>query len=225
MTITQKLKIYKPKEGFCLNKDLYFEYIEDFADHIVNKVELDEELFISIVGKFEEIKEIIKEMLVVAEVDFEKLNIESPIIDGYEDEYILDCWCDDGVVQIGCEPLIRDGEYLNLASDEIYLLENCSSKIIPLCDESDLYFVNFNEECDCEEECDDCCCCDCYHDCMEITRPEKYSYEINGKPVSKDEFDKKFGELHEKYEKNMKSVLNDYCAWMVDFNDMVKRLW
>ena len=104
-------------------------------------------------------------MLVVAEVDFEKLNIESPIIDGYEDEYILDCWCDD------------------------------------------------------------CCCCDCNHYCMEVTHPEKYSYEINGKPVSKDEFDKKFKELHEKYEKNMTSVLNDYCAWMVDFNNMVKRLW
>lgn len=145
------------------NKDLYFEYIEDFADYIVERVENDEELFLTVVGRFEEIKNIIKEIFCIAEVDFESLNIESPIIDGYEDEYVLDCWCDDGVIQIGCEPAKRNGEYLNLVGDETYLLEDCSSKIIPLCEGSDLYFVNFDEDYDCDEEC--CCegcCCDCH---------------------------------------------------------------
>lgn len=155
-----------------MNKDLYFEYIEDFADYIVDKVELNEELFVSIVGKFKEIKNIIKEIFCIAEVDFESLNIESSIIDGYEDEYILDCLCDDGVVQIGCEPAKRDGKYLNLVGGETYLLDNVSSRIIPLCEDSDLYFVNIEEDCDCDE----CCICDCRcGSCVE------YSKTDNGK--------------------------------------------
>ena len=146
-----------------MNKDLYFEYIEDFADYIVERVELNEELFVSVVGKFEEIKNIIKEVFCIAEVDFESLNIESSIFDGYEDEYVLDCWCDDGVIQIGCEPAKRDGEYLNLSDDETYLLENCSSKLIPLCESPKMYFVNIEDECYCDEEC--CCeCCKCDND-------------------------------------------------------------
>ena len=168
-----------------MNKDLYFEYIEDFADYIIEKVEEDEELFISVVGKFEEIKNIIKEIFYIAEVDFESINIESPIIDGYEDEYVLDCWCNDGVVQIGCEPAKRDSEYLNLAGDETYLLEDCSSKIIPLCKDSDLYFVNIEDECDCDEECDECCPCDCHcgDSCVEYSKTD--DGELHGFTASK----------------------------------------
>lgn len=153
-----------------MNKDLNFECIEDFTYYIVEKVEEDKELFVSVIGKFEEIKNIIKEMFYIAEVDFDGINIESPIVDGYEDEYVLDCWCCDGVIRIGCEPAKRDGEYLNLIGDETYLLEDCSSKIISLCEGSDLYFVNINAECDYDEEydcddcCDECCRCDCHDD-------------------------------------------------------------
>jgi hypothetical protein len=147
------------------SKDLYFESVEDFAADIVERIERDEDLFLTVVGKFEKIKNIIKEIFVITEVDFESLNIKSPVMDGYNDEYVLDCWCDDGIIQIGCEPAKRNGEYLNLAGDETYLLEDCSSKIIPSCEGSDLYFVNLDEDCDCDEECCDVeCCCDCHKD-------------------------------------------------------------
>ena len=146
------------------SKDLYFEYIEDFADYIVEKVENDEDLFLTVIGKFEEIKEIIKEIMSVAEVDFENIKIESPDVDGYEDEYVFDCWYSDGVVEIGCESAKRDGRYLNLGGDETYLLDNVSSKIIPLCDNSNLYFVNIDGECDCDEDYDYDCPCDCHKD-------------------------------------------------------------
>ena len=146
-----------------MNKDLNFEYIEDFAGYIVDRVEDNEELFLSIIGKFEEIKNIIKEIFCITEVEFGYLNIENPIMSGYEDEYVLDCWYMDGVMQIGCEPAKRDGEYFNIAGDETYLLEDCSSKIIPLCEDSKLYFVNIAEECECDEGCCGHCSCG-YHD-------------------------------------------------------------
>ena len=118
-------------------------------------------------------------------MDFENLNIESPIISGYEDEYILDCWNMDGVMQIGCEPAKRDDEYFNIVSDEIYLLEDCSSKIIPLCKGSELYFVNSEDDCDCDEECDECCACGCHcgDSCVEHNKSD--DGELHGFTASK----------------------------------------
>lgn len=147
-----------------MNTDIDFEYIEEFAGYIVDRVENNEELFVSVIGKFEEIKNIIKEIISGTEVDFEMLNIQSPNVNGYCDEYILDCWCDDEVVRIGCEPAKQNGRYLNFESDEIYLFSNCSSRIIPLCEGLKLYYINVEEECDCDECCEDCCPCECRED-------------------------------------------------------------
>lgn len=144
------------------SKDINFEYIEEFADYIVERVENDEELFLTVVGKFEEIKGLISEIFIISEVNFEKLYLYGPDVNGYTDEYVLDCWCKDGIVQIGCEPAKRDGKYLCIAGDETYLMSNCSSSLIPLCDGSDLYFVNIDDEYEYDEECDCECPCSCH---------------------------------------------------------------
>ena len=188
-----------------MNKDLNFEYIEDFAEYIVSRVEEDEELFVTVVGKFEEIKNIIKEIMCIAEVDFENLLIESPIMGGYEDEYVLDCWYDDGVVQIGCEPAKRDGKYLRLTGDETYLLEDCSSKVIPLCEGSKLYFVNIDAECLCDECCDEDCPCECH-----FCDAETPAYFINGKTATEAELNRKYEELNKLLD---------------DFYDLFARMW
>ena len=207
------------------NKDLNFEYIEEFADYIVERVENNEELFLTVVGRFEEIKNIIKEMMVIADVDFEKIILSCPEVSDYIDEYVLDCWCDDGVIQIGCEPAKRDGKYLNPCGDETYLFDDCSSKIIPLCEGSKLYFVSIEDECDYGEECDENCLCDCRNEDKELSTTEKSHYSINGKSVSKKEFDKKYSEIQSKYEKNMKRMLDDYHSFINDIDNMFARLW
>lgn len=168
------------KEGTILkSKDLYFEYIEDFADYIVERVEDDEELFLTVVGKFEEVKNIIKEMFCVAEIDFESINIDSPIMNGYEDEYVLDCWCNDGVIQIGCEPAKRNGEYVDIIGDETYIIDNCSSRIVPFCEDTEVYLVNIEDEDYCDECCDECCC-DCDDDKILVECSRDRDGNING---------------------------------------------
>ena len=207
------------------SKDITFQYTEESVDHTVNEVENDEDLFLTVVGKFEEIKNIIKEMIVIADVDFENIVLSCPEASDYTDEYVLDCWCNDGVIQIGCEPAKRDGKYLNPCGDETYLFDDCNSKIIPLCEGSKLYFVKIEDECGCDEDCDCECLCDCHKEDKEIAPTEKSHYSINGKPVSKAEFDKKYTELQKKYEKNMRSILDDYCDFMDEFNTFFARLW
>ena len=152
------------------SKDLYFEYIEDFADYIVEKVELDEELFLTVVGKFEEAKEILKNVMQHEDVNFEALEIESPIMDNYCDEFVIFLWMNDGVLEIGCEKLKdEEGYYTNPCGDVVFMLDNCSSKIIPLCECSELYFVNIEDECDCDEEYYDYCECDDENDIYGFT--------------------------------------------------------
>ena len=215
------------KEGLNLkSKDINFEYIEDFADYVVNEVENDEDKFVTVIAKFDVAKKILKELMTYDDVNFESLQIESPIMDNYCDEFVLSLWMNDGVLEIGCEKLKNeDGEYTNPCGDVVFLFDDCSSKIIPLCDGSELYFVNIDDECDCDEECDCKCPCDCHKEEKEIAPTEKSHYSINGKPVSKAEFDKKYTELQKKYEKNMRSILDDYCDFMDEFNTLFARLW
>ena len=152
--------------------------MEEFADYIIGRVEDVEWFFVTVIGKFATIKSLLKEVMTYDSVDFDNIEIESETIDNYMDEFVLSLWMNDGVLQIGCEKLNNNGEYLMPCGDENYLMEDCSSKVIPLCEDSDLYFVNFDEECDCCEECGGCCSCDCCCDDKEVGNAEKHSYYI-----------------------------------------------
>ena len=203
------------------NKDLNFEYIEEFVDYVIDEVENDEDNFITVIAKFDEAKEILKNAIAYDDVNFESLQIESPIMDNYYDEFVLSFWMNDGVLEIGCEKLKNEeGDYTNPCGDVVFLFDDCSSKIIPLCDGSELYFVNIDDECDCDEDCDCKCSCDCHKEEKEIVPTS--SYTINGKSVSKEEFDKKYTELQKKYEKNCKDLLLKHCEFMDIFNEFLK---
>lgn len=213
------------KEGLNLeSKDINFEYIEEFVDYVIDEVENDEDSFVTVIAKFDEAKEILKNAMAYDDVNFESLQIESPIMDNYCDEFVLSFWMNDDVLEIGCEKLKNEeGNYVNPCGDVVFLFDDCSSKIIPLCEGSKLYFVNIEDGCDCDEACDYECSCDCHKKNEEIAPTS--SYTINGKPVSKEEFDKKYTELQKKYEKNMRSILDDYCDFMDEFNTFFARLW
>ena len=140
-------------------KDLSFKNVEDFVDHIVERIETDDGLFLTVIGKFEEIKDVFREIMAFDNVYFENIQIESPLMDDYEDEFVLSLWASEHYIELGCEKLKIDGEYTNPCGDETYLFDNCSSKIISLCEDSQLYFVNIDGDCDCVEDCP--CKCDC----------------------------------------------------------------
>ena len=207
------------------SKDINFEYIEEFVDYIVEEVEDNDELFATVVCKFDEARDIIRYLMAFDDIDFENIYLESPDEKGYMDEFCIELWYNDGVVNFSCDPLKLNGKYENPCGDETYLFDNCSSKIIPLCEGSNLYFVSIEEECDCDEDCDCECPCDCHKEDKELSTTEKSHYSINGKSVSKEQFDKKYSEIQSKYEKNMKRMLDDYHSFMDDIDNMFNRIW
>ena len=211
------------------SKDINFEYIEEFVDHILDRVVGNEDLFISVVAKFDDMREIVKNILLYEDVNFEKLELTTPLINEYEDEYVLELFWENDLLGFDGMPLKVDGKYNSPTADEVFIFDDCKQKIVTMCDGSLVDIVHiydeddeFEDECDCDA-CGYECPCDCHKEEKEIAPTS--SYTINGKPVSKAEFDKKYAELQKKYEKNMRGILDDYCDFMNEFNTFFARLW
>ena len=222
-------------------KNLYFDNFEDLACDIADRFdELYKENFedIAVIAKPDEVKEIFKELVCMG-YDICNITYERIDWDGYDDEYILSMNHDG----IWLEKFKReDGKYLTDESTITYILDNCSSKVIPYCKGKIVYEVTVgdDDECDCDD-CDDCDEgftvngrpatkeeFDAYvsqfrHD-EKPTTTSKESYFINGKSVDKSEFDKKYEEFEEMYLDNIRDMLLNYCSFMDSVNDWRSRM-
>ena len=220
-------------------KNLYFDDFEDFSCVIADKFDrLDKENFedIAVIAKPDEAKEIFKELVCMG-YDICNITYERIDWDGYDDEYILSMNHDG----IWLEKFKReDGKYLTDESTITYILDNCSSKVIPYCKGKNVYEVTVgddDDECDCDE-CEECLTIngkpatkeefDNYvsqfkHDEKPTTTSSKESYFINGKSVDKSEFDKKYEEFEEMYLDNIRDMMLNYCEFMDSVNDWRSR--
>ena len=204
-------------------KNLYFDDFEDLACDIADKFdELNKEEFedIAVIAKPDEAKEIFKELVCMG-YDICNITYERIDWDGYDDEYILSMNYDG----IWIEKFKReDGKYLTDESTITYILDNCSSKVIPCCKGKNVYEVTVGiDEDDCD--CDDCSECACKKDEKPTaTSTTKSTYKINNKEVSKEEFDKKYEEFEEMYLDNIRDMLLNYCSFMDEVNEWRSRL-
>ena len=136
--------------------------------------------------------------------------------------------------------MLRENEYITDDSPVMYILDNCSSKVIPYCKGNTVYEVTVGIDEDDECGCDDC------EECLTIngkpatkeefdayvsqfkndekpTTTSKSTYKINGKECSKEEFDKKYEEFEEMYLDNIRDMLLGYCEFMDSVNDWRSR--
>ncbi len=137
-----------------------FDYVEDLTDNIINEAEND--VFVSVIAKYENAKDIIKELMFYDATVIDSIELFSPDADGYVDEYIIDICYRDGEVLIGCEPIKRNGEYLNCEGDMLYILGDCRERILDHCcyDKAFIAIIG-DDECDCGD--DDNAKCSCGH--------------------------------------------------------------
>ena len=136
--------------------------------------------------------------------------------------------------------MLRENGYIEEYAPVIYVLDNCSSKVIPYCKGNTVYEVTVGDE--------NCSCDDC-EECLTIngkpaTKEEfdryvsqfkndekptatstttKSTYKINNKEVSKEEFDKKYEEFEEMYLDNIRDMLLGYCNFMDEMNEWRSR--
>ena len=226
--------------------NLYFDDFEDFACVIADKFDrLDKENFedITVIAKPDEAKEIFKELVCMG-YDICNITYERIDWDGYDDEYILSM----NHNGIWLEKFKReDGKYLTDESTITYILDNCSSKVIPYCKGKNVYEVTVgideDDECGCDE-CDECeegltingkpatkeefdnYVSQFRHDEKPTTTStSSTTYKVNGKEVSKDEFDTAMSEIEDKYLDNVRDMLLGYCDVMDRMNQWRSRLF
>lgn len=153
-------------------KRLYFEDYEDFTCDIsdtFNNIE-DEYGDISIIAKYGEAKEIIKELLCIG-YNVASIELHRERFENYYDEYIIGL-NHDGV---WCEKFKRSTGYFSDESNVIYIMDNCSSTVISYCKSKNIYEVSIgdidNSETDGKES------------------EAEHPYIVNGKSVNKETFD------------------------------------
>ena len=155
-----------------------FESFENLAFEVVEKMQCVED-GIDIVAFYDDAREIIRELILTGACTVGSMELHDPEWSGYDKEfYITVSKCFDDEWTIWCEPAMRENEteYIYGEADICYLLDNCSSRIIPRIKSSVLYETSIVDE-DTEFECDgDCANCDLnedFGDAMKIQKKPK----------------------------------------------------
>lgn len=140
-----------------------FEEYEDLARHLDDTYEVitefDEDNDISIIATYWDATSIIEELIDLG-YSLHTVDLHHPDIKGYADEFVI------SIIdyQVWCEPLKRGDGYIDVQSTCIYVMDDCSSKVIPHCRSKYVREVSIADinECDCDdEECSECCCEKC----------------------------------------------------------------
>lgn len=174
---------------------IYFEDALDFAvsvdsmyENVLNKADFAD---ISIIAKYKEANEIIKSLINIGEYDIYSFNNfinpnHSP--EEYSDEYIISIMNS----ELYIEPFKQDDDYIGDESKYIYVLSNCSSKVLSHLESDNIYEVVIGEEdCDCEN-------CKLYYE--PISSTSTTNYFVNNKPVSKEEYEDAMAEIDARYQ-------------------------
>ena len=199
-------------------KNLYFNDFEDLACSVSDTyTSLKDEGFddIAIIAKYEEAKHIIKNLLCIG-YDVHSIEIHDYLWDNYDAEFVISLYDN----KVWCEPFLRENGYINEESPVIYILDNCSSKVIPHCKGKNVYEVSVGIG---EDNCNNHSECACKKD-EKPTTASKESYFINGKSVDKSEFDKKYEEFEEMYLDNIRDMLLNYRSFMDEVNEWRRRM-
>ena len=225
-------------------KNLYFEDYEDFAcavSDVYDRVKSDDEYnSVDVVAKYEDAKEIIRELIGIGYGIAFINELADPEWDGYDDAFVISLLDD----EIWCEPVKLKDDYIFVEADVVYIFDDCNSKIIPKIEADDVYEVEIGNEYDnCDDGCEnseeegftvngrpvskeefDSYTSHFIHDEKPTTSSTKSVYKINNNEVSKEEFDKKYEELEEMYMDNIRNIMLDYCNFMDSVNDWRSRL-
>ena len=141
-------------------KALHFEDLEDFAcvmSDMYDRVKSDDEYnSVDVIVKYEDAKEIIRELVGMGYGITFIDKFGDPEWDGYDDAFVISLLDD----EIWCEPVKRENGYIFVEADVVYIFDDCNSKIVPKIESNEVYEVGIGEDYD---DCDgDCKNCDCH---------------------------------------------------------------
>ena len=162
-------------------RNLNFYDFEDFAMKVSDTYDrvcaTDKFNMVNVLALYDEAKEIVRELLCIG-YSIRNINLTEPEFDGYEGEFIISI-LEGG---IGVEPAKSNGKYLYAEAEVCYVLDNCSSKVIPNVHADEKYEISIDIMDDCSDE-DECDPYSCNHKapCGVFDKVEKDGLKINDK--------------------------------------------
>ena len=126
---------------------------------------------ISVYGKYDVIKDILEDLIASGVSIANEIELQDYDVAHYDKEFVL-YLTKNGV---NVEKTWNNDTYYYGSADISFIHEDCSSKLIKYVDSKTIYEFGYDEDDECD--CDDC------EDCEE-------GFTVNGRPVSKEEFDK-----------------------------------
>ena len=129
---------------------------------------------ISVYGKYDVIKDILEDLIASGVSIANEIELQDYDVAHYNKEFVLYLTKNGTNV----EKIWNNDTYYYGSADISFIHEDCSSKLIKYVDSKTIYEFGYDEddECDCDE-CDECDGCE-------------EGFTVNGRPVSKEEFDK-----------------------------------
>ena len=188
-------------------ESLYFDDVNDFVELIdseyvdlINRDGIGSDLVV--LGHFNDIRDIASGLCTYGYM----IHSVSGLVDTEKDEFILAILHH----EIWIEPAKFNNAYKRIGGDVIFVLSDCNSALLKrIMPGSAVYEANIDHYDDCDDDCENCFSYD-----LENTDE---SYSINGKSVSKEEYDEKIAELDEIYQNHIKRVMTD---WVNFYDDM-----
>lgn len=135
-----------------LNYDSIEEFCEELNDCIEEVNCANEDKYVSVVAKYKEAKEIIRE-LIYYDYEIAQIEVNDPNWDDYDAEYEI------SVIngKIFCSKMKSNDKYLASYASVVFFMEDVNSKCIKSFHESVFeYEVLINDDCDCNIEDKDC---------------------------------------------------------------------
>ena len=182
---------------------LTFDEIEDIVDIFIDKVYHTDKTVALITNK--ELVEYAMDVLLNDDcITVKRVDLE---LDGEDVEYMISV-DDDGYMVV--QPVeYYDDKYFNDIKYAFVDMDGCVEQmtIDNLLDRNvEIVLFGYEDECGCDD-CDDC----------------EEGFTVNGRPVSKEEFDIKYEEFEEMYLDNIRDMLLSYCEFMDEVNDWRSR--
>ena len=126
---------------------------------------------ISVYGKYDVIKDILEDLIASGVSIANEIELQDYDVAHYDKEFVL-YLTKNGV---NVEKTWNNDTYYYGSADISFIHEDCNSKLIKYVDSKTIYEFGYNED-------DECSCDDCEDS-------EDDGYTVNGRPVSKEEFD------------------------------------
>ena len=181
---------------------------------------------ISVYGKYDVIKDILEDLIMSGVSIANEIELQDYDVAHYDKEFVL--YLTTNGVNVEKTYDVESDTYLSGSADISFIHEDCNSKLIKYVDSKTIYEFGYDEDKydDENERSRDECECACKKDKKPVaTSPAKSTYKVNGKEVSKEEFDKEYEKFEEMYLDNIRDMMLNYCTFMDEMDDWKSRLF